>query len=443
MKNNTELNLCHFYSLQKEYRKHGWAVPYSEFCQILTHTHTILTLLVHLSWGPARLQPWPGAPGKSVVVVVVFSWSQGNIRGGASWTERRETLLTLPPPRWCILWAKSSGFTRLRWLCQVNKNTLTSQLHNTVMVHNMNKNSHQSPKLTVGRTAQGSVITLCHHKPEVSPRASPGHRGNAAAEEMSCWFLRNESVTCIGGFAAWTLCSEWHIHCAPLLASQMGTLRPSECQLTLWSYSARRWHRCLWDQESCILEWRLFYCTRSPLRKEGLDFVHFTSSASQFCPPEAQNRVQSQGEGNLVEQPQCPLNSSSCFRTPSLPQQPWMDSSRVRALISGSLKLQVRWSFGVRLQGTASGEPQGAGCHSLTGLRVLTLLYHLNSCFADAQIHAFNSVQSNTWSRNTLVWVIMEVGQLVHTDLLTQTHDGVCSDNYRSLNEETYPCEEK
>ena len=310
------------------------------------------------------------------------------------------------------------------------------------MVHNMNKNSHQSPKLTVGRTAQGSVITLCHHKPEVSPRASPGHRGNAAAEEMSCWFLRNESVTCIGGFAAWTLCSEWHIHCAPLLASQMGTLGPSECQLTLWSYSARRWHRCLWDQESCILEWRLFYCTRSPLRKEGLDFVHFTSSASQFCPPEAQNRVQSQGEGNLVEQPQCPLNSSSCFRTPSLPQQPWMDSSRVRALISGSLKLQVRWSFGVRLQGTASGEPQGAGCHSLTGLRVLTLLYHLNSCFADAQIHAFNSVQSNTWSRNTLVWVIMEVGQLVHTDLLTQTHDGVCSDNYRSLNEETYPCEE-
>ena len=100
------------------------------------------------------------------------------------------------------------------------------------------------------------------------------------------------------------------------------------------------------------------------------------------------------------------------------------------------------WSFGVRLQGTASGEPQGAGCHSLTGLRVLTFLYHLNSHFADAQIHALNSVQSNTWSRNTLVWVFMEVGQLVHTDLLTQTHAGVCSEYYKSLSEETYPCKE-
>ena len=31
--------------------------------------------------------------------------------------------------------------------------------------------------------------------------------------------------------------------------------------------------------------------------------------------------------------PHRPQDSSSCFRTPGLPQYPWMDSSRVRALI--------------------------------------------------------------------------------------------------------------
>ena len=201
MKNNTELNLCHFYSLQKEYRKHGWAVPYSEFCQMLTHTHhphPISPPILRTCQAPALA--W-GSWEICCCCCCFFLKPRQHQRWGQL-DRKKGNPFNSPSTRWCILWAKSSGFTRLRWLCQVNKNTLTSQLHNTVMVHNMNKNSHQSPKLTVGRTAQGSVITLCHHKPEVSPRASPGHRGNAAAEEMSCWFLRNESVTCIGGFAA-------------------------------------------------------------------------------------------------------------------------------------------------------------------------------------------------------------------------------------------------
>lgn len=51
-----------------------------------------------------------------------------------------------------------------------------------------------------------------------------------------------------------------------------------------------------------------------------------------------------------------------------------MDRSMLRILIVWEPEAAVRRGFGVRLEGTVSGKPQGAGCHILEGLRGLTFL---------------------------------------------------------------------
>lgn len=57
---------------------------------------------------------------------------------------------------------------------------------------------------------------------------------------------------------------------------------------------------------------------------------------------------------------QCPLNSSSCFRTPGVPQQLWMDSSRVRALIVWEPEAAGETELWSEIAGYSVREAQGA-----------------------------------------------------------------------------------
>ena len=204
-----------------------------------------------------------------------------------------------------------------------------------------------------------------------------------------------ERVTCIGGFAAWILWSELHSLCsfAGFTDGDTEVLRVSVDSLKLLSQTMAQvplGSRVLYSGMEAFLPYKAS-------SEEGRTrFCPFHLKCLPVLPPWSPERGSESGwteSGRATTvSSHSPQDSSSSFRTPGLSQEPWMD----RTLISGNLKLQVRWSFGMRLEGAASGEPQGAGCHSLTGLRVLTLLHHLNSCFADAQVHALSSAQSNT-----------------------------------------------